>query len=95
MITNNPEGYSSAKLNMEGVVKSLANTISPDSNKNLISIYNSFWVRKETIDVINEFYSKMRENGIIVYDSAQAAAKNIQHFLFYGNYLRNRGNKIN
>ncbi len=95
MITNNLEWYSSEKLNIEDVVKSFANTISPNSNKNLISIYNSIWVRKETIDVINKFYSKTRENGIIVYDSAQAAAKSIYRLWSYGNYLKNRGNKIN
>jgi len=95
IMTNRPEWYSSEKLNMEEVVKSLANTISQDSNKNLISIYSSFGVRKDTVDVINEFYSKTRENGIIVYDSAQAAAKSIHRLWSYGNYLKNRGNKIN
>ena len=95
MITNNPEWYYSAKLNMEEVVKSFANTISQDSNKNLISIYSSFGVRKDTVDVINEFYSKTRENGIIVYDSAQAAAKSIHRLWSYGNYLKNRGIKLN
>ena len=94
MITNNPEWYSSAKLNMEEVVKSFANTISPDSNKNIISIYNSSRARKETIDLIHEFYSKTRENGIIVYDSAETAAKCIYRLWSYGNYLKNRGDKI-
>ena len=94
MITNNPEWYYSAKLNMEEVVKSFANTITPDSDKNIISIYNSSRARKETIDLINEFYSKTRENGIIVYDSAQAAARSIYRLWSYGNYLKNRGYKI-
>jgi hypothetical protein len=91
IMTNTPEWYSSENLNMEEVVKSLANTISPDSNKNLISIHASFGVRKETIDLINEFYSKMRENGIIVYDSAQAASKSIRRLWSYGDYLKKRG----
>jgi len=95
MITNNPEWYLSEKLNMEEIVKRFANTISPDSDKNLISIYNSFSVRKETIDAINEFLTKTRENGIIVYDSAQAAAKSIYRLWSYGNYLKNRRIKTN
>ena len=93
MITNNPERYSSAKLNMEEVVKSFANTLSPDSDKNLISIYNSSRAHKEIIDVIHEFYSKTRENGIIVYDSTAAAAKSIYRLWSYGNYLKHRGYK--
>jgi len=94
MITNNPEWYYSAKLNMDEVVKSFANTISPESNKNLISIYNSSRVRKETIDIIDEFYLKTREHGIVIYDSAMAAAKSIYHLWSYGNYLKNKGYKI-
>ena len=94
IMTNSPEWYSREKLNMEEVVKSLANTISPDSKKNLISLHNLFGVRKETIDVINEFYSKTRENGIIVYDSAEAATKSIHRLWNYGNYLKNRGIEI-
>ena len=90
MITNNPEWYASAKLDMEVVVKSIANTISQDSDKNIISIYNSSRARKETIDMINEFYAKTRENGIIVYDSPGAAAKCIYRLWNYGNYLRAR-----
>ena len=93
-MTNSPEWYLREKLNMEEVVKSLANALSPDSNKNLISLHSLFGVRKETIDVINEFYSKTRENGIIVYDSAEAAAKSIHRLWEYGNYLKNRGFKI-
>jgi hypothetical protein len=54
-----------------------------------------FGVRKETIDVINEFYSKTRENGIMIYDSAEAAAKSIHRLWNYGNYLKNRGIKLN
>jgi len=95
MMTWIPEWYSSAKLSVEEIVKSFANTISPDSDKNLISIYNSFSIRKETIDAVNEFHSKTRENRIIVYDSAQAAAKSIHRLWSYGNYLKNRGKKIN
>jgi acyl-CoA synthetase (NDP forming) len=90
MITNNPEKYSSSNLNIEEIVKNYANTISPDSNKNIISIYNSSRARKEAIDVINDFYSKTRENGIIVYDSARAAARCIHRLWSYGNYLKNR-----
>jgi acyl-CoA synthetase (NDP forming) len=93
MITNDPERFSSAKLDMDEVVKNFANTISPDSNKNLISIYNSSRARKETIDAINEFYSKTRENGIIVYDSAKAAAKCVYRLWSYGDYLKNHGYK--
>ena len=95
MITNNPEWYYSSKLNMDDVVKSLANTISPNSNKNLFSIYNSSRARKETIDIIDEFYLKTREHGIIIYDSAMAAAKSIYHLWTYGNYLKNHGYKDN
>ena len=91
IMTNRPEWYSSEKLNMEEVVKSLANTISPNSHKNLISIHSLEGVRKDTLDVIKEFYSKTRENGIIVYDSAEAAAKSIHRLWSYGNYLKNRG----
>ena len=94
IMTNSPEWYSREEMNMEEVVKSLANTISPDSHKNLISLHSLFGVRKETIDVINEFYSKTRENGIIVYDSAEAAAKCIHRLWSYGNYLKNRGIEI-
>ena len=90
MITNNPEWYSLAKLNMDDVVKNFADTISPDSGKNLVSIYNSSRARKESIDAINEFYIKTRENRIIIYDSAQAAAKCIYRLWSYGNYLKNR-----
>jgi acetyltransferase len=93
MITNNPEWYASAKLNLEEIVKSFANTISPESNKNIISIYNSSRPRSGLVDVIHEFYRKTRENGIIVFDSAQAAAKSIYRFWSYGNYLKNRGYK--
>ncbi|MHA1468686.1 MAG: hypothetical protein ACTSP6_11505, partial [Promethearchaeota archaeon] len=94
IMTNRPEWYSSEKMNMEEVVKSLANTLSPDSHKNLISLHNLFGVQKKSIDVINEFYTKTRENGIIVYDSAEAAAKSIRRLWEYGNYLKNRGIKI-
>ena len=93
-MTNRPEWYSSEKMNMEEVVKSLANTLSPDSHKNLISLHNLFGVQKKSIDVINEFYKKTRENGIIVYDSAEAAAKSIRRLWDYGNYLKNRGIEI-
>ncbi|MHA2183746.1 MAG: CoA-binding protein [Promethearchaeota archaeon] len=91
MITNNPEWYASAKLNMEDVVKSFANTLSPDSDKNLISIYNSSRPHKTVIDVVHEFYNKTREDRIIVFDSAQAAAKSVYRLWSYGNYLKKRG----
>ena len=90
MITYNPEWYSSEDLNLEEIVKNFANSISPDSNKNIISIHNSSRARKESIDIINEFYAKTLENGIIVYDSAQAAARCIHRLWSYGNYLKNR-----
>jgi len=95
IMTNSPEWYSRENLAMEEVVKSLVNALSPESNKNLISLHNLFGVRKETIDIINEFYSKTRENGILVYDSAEAAAKSIRRLWEYGNYLKNRGIKTN
>ncbi|MFW9784688.1 MAG: CoA-binding protein [Candidatus Heimdallarchaeota archaeon] len=93
MITNNPEWYASDKLNLEDIIKSFANTLSPDSNKNIISIYNSSRPRAGLVDVIHEFYRLTRENGIIVFDCAQAAAKSIYRFWNYGNYLKNRGYK--
>ncbi|MFX1446016.1 MAG: hypothetical protein ACFFHV_21575, partial [Promethearchaeota archaeon] len=95
IMTNNPEWYSSEKSSMAEIIKNFANAISPDSNTNLISIHSLFGVRKDTIDLINEFYSKTRENGIVVYDSAQAAAKSIYRLWNYGNYLKNQLNKIN
>ncbi|KKK43442.1 hypothetical protein LCGC14_0404600 [marine sediment metagenome] len=91
MITNNPEWYTSKKLNIDDVVKNFVSTIAPDSNKNLVSIYTSSRAWKETIDVINEFYTKTRENGIIVYKSAEAAAKCIYRLWNYGKYLKNHG----
>jgi len=90
MITDSPDWYAFRGVDMDEIVKSYANTISPDSNKNLVSIYNSSRARKETIDIIHEFYSKTRENGIIVYDSVAAAAKCIHRLWNYGNYLKNQ-----
>ena len=95
MIAFNPERFASMKINLEELVKNLANTISPESNKNLISINDSSRPKKETIDFINDFYLKTRENGIMVYNSAMAAAKSIYRLWSYGNYLKNRGFKIN
>jgi acyl-CoA synthetase (NDP forming) len=93
--TISPEWYSFAKLSIDEVVKSFANTISPDSNKNLITIYNSSRARKESIKVIDEFFQKTRENGIMIYDSPMAAAKSTYSLWSYGNYLKNHGYKIN
>ena len=90
MITYNPEWYSSKDLNLEETIKNFANSISPDSNKNINSIHNSSRARKESIDIINEFYVKTLENGIVVYDSAQAAARSIHRLWSYGKYLKNR-----
>ena len=90
MTTMNPERYASAKLNIEDIVKSFSSTISKDSDKNLVSLYNSSRARKEAIDVIDEFYTKTREHGIMVYDSPRAAAKCIYRLCDYGNYLKAR-----
>ena len=89
-LTDIPPEYIHGRLNM-GESKIFAETLSPDSNKNIVNIYNPIWVRKETLDIVNELISKMRDNGIIVYDSAQAAAKSIYRLWSYGNYLKNRG----
>jgi acyl-CoA synthetase (NDP forming) len=94
MITINPEWRIFREFNMGEVVRSFADSISPKSNKSLISIYNSSRPRKESIDKINEFYIKTRENGIVVYDSVAAAAKCIYHLWSYGNYLKNHGFKV-
>ncbi len=91
LMTNNLEWYTSGNLKIEEASKSFAETLSPDSNKNIVNIYNPIWVRKETLDIVNELISKMRDNGIIVYDSAQAAAKSIYRLWSYGNYLKNQG----
>jgi hypothetical protein len=57
----------------------------------LISIFNSSRARKESIDDIDEFYKKTREHGIMIYDSAMAAAKSIYNLWSYGNYLKKHG----
>ena len=93
LTTINPGWYPSERINIEDVVKTIANTISQDSNKNIISIFNSSRARKESIDLIDEFYQKTREYNIMVYDSAQAAAKSIYRLWSYGVYLKNRGYK--
>ncbi|MFX0027628.1 MAG: CoA-binding protein [Candidatus Hermodarchaeota archaeon] len=95
LVAFNPERFASMNFNMDELVKSLASTISPDSNKNLIGIHDSSRPQKETIDFINNFYLKTRENGIMVYNSAMAAAKSIYRLWSYGNYLKNRGFKVN
>jgi acyl-CoA synthetase (NDP forming) len=95
MTTMNPEWYSYGKLSIDEVVKSFANTIASDSKKNLVSIYNSSRARKEAIDVVDEFYQKTREYGIMIYDSAMAAAKSIYHLWCYGNYLKKHGYNVN
>jgi acyl-CoA synthetase (NDP forming) len=87
MTTINPEWYTSAKLSMDDVVKSYSSTITPDSDKNIVSLYNSSRARKEAIDIIDEFYAKTREHGIMVYDSAGTAAKCIYRLWNYGNFL--------
>jgi acyl-CoA synthetase (NDP forming) len=94
LTTYNPVWYVSEKINMEKVIKTFANTIPQDSNKNVINIFNSSRARKEIIDLIDEFYVKTREYGIMVYDSAEAAAKSIYRLWSYGNYLKNRGYEL-
>ncbi|MFX1280021.1 MAG: CoA-binding protein [Promethearchaeota archaeon] len=89
--TISPEWGSYGNLSVDEIVKSFANTLSPNSNKNLINIYNSSRARKESIDIIDDFYLKTRENGIIIYDSAQAAATCIYRLWSYGNYLKKHG----
>ncbi|GAG96463.1 unnamed protein product, partial [marine sediment metagenome] len=90
LTTINPGRYASEKLTMDDVVKSFANTISQDSNNNIISIFNSSRARKDTIDLIDEFYVKAREYGIMIYDSARAAAISIFRLWNYGKYLESR-----
>ncbi len=90
MITNNPDWYTRQGLSMDKVVDNLANALSPNSDKNLISIHTSFGQRKETVDAVNDFYSKAKEKGIVIYKSVGAAAKCIHRLWSYGNYLKNR-----
>ncbi|HDZ18112.1 hypothetical protein LCGC14_1545680 [marine sediment metagenome] len=90
MITNNPERYTDRGLSMDEVVNDLAESLSPNSDKNLISIHMSFGQRKETVEAVNNFYSKAKEKGIIVYKSVESAAKCIYRLWSYGNYLKNQ-----
>ena len=90
-----PEWGSYGKLSIDEIVKSFANTLSPNSNKNLINIYNSSRARKESIDIIDDFYQKTREHGIIIYDTPMAAAKSIYNLWCYGNYLKKHGYNVN
>ncbi|MFW9894396.1 MAG: CoA-binding protein [Candidatus Thorarchaeota archaeon] len=90
LTTINPGWYASEKINLEDLVKSFANTISENSNKNIISIFDSSRARKDSIDLIDEFYVKTREYGIMIYDSTRDAAKSIVRLWNYGKYLESR-----
>jgi len=90
IITNNPEWYVRQGLSMDKVVNSLADALSPNSEKNLISIHMSFGARKETVELVNDFYSKAKERGIMIYKSVGAAAKCIHRLWSYGNYLKTK-----
>lgn len=90
MTTNNPERYTARGLSIDEVVNSLADALSPNSDKNLISIHTSFGQRKETIDAVNEFYSKAKKKGIMIYKSVGAAAKCIYRLWTYGKFLNNK-----
>ena len=93
MTTISPEWYKSQGIDITEVVKTYANAISPTSNKNLVNIHRSFGTPQASIESVLEYYTKARENGIMIYRSVAAAAKSIYRFWSYGNYLKNRGYK--
>ncbi|MHA1985209.1 MAG: CoA-binding protein [Promethearchaeota archaeon] len=90
LTTTNPGWYTSEKLTMDDVVRSFANTVSQDSNKNIICLLNSSRARKDITDLIDEFYVKAREYGIMIYDSARAASISLFRLWDYGKFLESR-----
>ncbi|MFX1573487.1 MAG: CoA-binding protein [Promethearchaeota archaeon] len=91
MITIRPERIISQGLDMDESINSFANALSPNSEKNLVSIDMPFEPREETIDALQEFRPKMIKKGILVYNSVDLAAKSIYRLWTYGNYLKNHG----
>ncbi|MHA2005927.1 MAG: CoA-binding protein [Promethearchaeota archaeon] len=95
MITIRPERYKAQGMDIGEVVKTYANAISPESNKNLVNIHRSFGTPTVAVESVQDYYSKARENGIIIYRSVASAAKSVYRLWSYGNYLKNRGYKVN
>ena len=91
MTTIRPERYKAQGVDIAEVVKTYANAISPNSNKNLVNIHRSFGTPATTVESVLEYYTKARENGIMIYRSVAAAAKSIYRLWSYGDYLKNRG----